>query len=650
MNRQLDTAIASLHRLAETATIPQVARERARLTPKLVALRAKELGIYREINWAELLHRVRLTFAGLSALGMQRGERVAVMGDPCWQWIVTDYAILSAGAVSFGIYTTCSAEELKYQVATAGARIFIAENQEYVDKFLAVQGELPDVKTLVVFDTRGTFLYDDPRLKSFDELLALGEARLATKANEFDDSVDCGKSDEAAILVYTSGTTGPPKAAVVSHRNYLVGGGLAFVRAFPDSAREEQQVICHLPLAHAFERIMTLYTPLLTRQVVHIGESPELLSETLFEVQPTYFHAVPRIWEKMASRVLGELDRTVWLKRQAHHWAMAIGRRRIRAHHAGKPSLHWELLYQFARWISLRHILVKLGLNRCRVGFTGGAAIPPAVQTLWQIWGIDLRNLYGATEAALMTVQQTRFPATTSIGRAWPNVEVRLADDGEIIIGGAGVFEGYLNGGETDKVDANGWLHTGDIGTWLADGTLRLIDRKKDIMVTAGGKNITPSEIENLVKASPYVSEAVLIADSRKFPAMLIEIDYDSVSQWAQHEGIAYTDYASLTNHPRVVTLIDEAIDEANSHLARVEQVKKFSIIPRELDPEYGDTTPTRKIKRAHFHNMFSDLIDAMYKEEQEELGRIAHETMLDDKEENPCVTQPTAERNWAVT
>jgi len=622
-------ALVQVQALAETGTIPQVLRERARLTPDLVAIRAKELGIYREITWADLLERVRKIFAGLRALGLQRGERVAIMGDPCWEWFATDYAILSAGAVSFGIYTTCSSDELKYQVKTGGARFFVAENQEYVDKFLAIEEDLPEVEAVIVFDTRGTFLYNDRRLKSFDELLRMGEERLAREPGKFDEQIDAGASDDTAILVYTSGTTGPPKAAVISHRNYLVGGGLTFIRMFPETTREEHAIVCHLPLAHAFERIFSLYSPLVTWQVIHIGESPELLSETLYEVQPTMFHGVPRIWEKMASRVLGELDRSIWIKRQVHRTAMAIGRRWLERRRAGKKPLLWEVLYQLARWISFRHILLKLGLHRCQVAFTAGAAIPPAVQTLWQIWGVDMRNLYGATEAAYMTVQQTSFANSASVGQPCPNTEVRLAEDGEIVVRSLGVFKGYLTGGTSEKIDAEGWLHTGDVGRFLPDGSLRLIDRKQDIMVTAGGKNITPSEIENLVRASPYVSEAVLIADGRKFPAMLVEIDYDCVTTWAQMQGITYTDYASLASHPRVAALIDAAIQEANRHLARVEQVKKFEVIPRELDPEYGDTTPTRKIKRAHFHAMFIELIEGMYRDEAEELNHIAQEAAL---------------------
>jgi long-chain acyl-CoA synthetase len=627
-NRRLtrEQKIEVLREWVAGRTIPQVLRDRAQATPDEIAIRVREFGIYREVRWAELLNLVKRTFAGLRELGLEAGDRVAIMGDPCLEWFLTAHAVLSARATYFGVYTTCSPDEVDYQLSHTRARLFIAEDQEFVDKFLAVADRHPQVQQIIVFDTRGTFLYDDPRLMPFDELLELGEARLKERPGEYDESVALGNPEDLALFIFTSGTTGLPKAAVVSHRNYLLGGTVPFAALFPEILEREERIICHLPLAHAFETLFSLCTPLVTRQIVHIGEDPDWLGQTLYEVQPTMFHGVPRIWEKMGARMITEIERSSWVKRQAYRIAMAIGRSWLEHRHNGRKSLFWELAYQIARWLSFRHMLLKAGFSQCWLAITAGAAIPPAVQALWQIWGVNLCNLYGATEAAYMSMQQGPFPKPGNVGCPFFGVEMRLGPEGEIQVQGPGVIKGYLGGETVASPTEDGWLRTGDVGEFSHNGELCIVDRLKDIMITAGGKNIAPSVIENLVKASPYVSEAVLIAEGRKFPAMLIEINYETVSEWARRNGVVYTDFTSLATRPAVYKLIEEVVDDANRKLARVEQVKAFRIIPRELDPEYGDTTPTRKIKRAQFYNVFADLIEEIYAEAQKERERIQKE------------------------
>lgn len=607
-------SLTDLREQAKSMTIPQAFLARVALTPKAVAVRQKEGGIYQEWTWERYGELVREVALGLHALGLRRGEAVAIMGDPSIEWLATDLAIQALGGISFGIYNTCSPEQIHYQMARTGARIFVSENQEYVDKLLQVSDRLPNLERIVVVDMRAMFLYDDPRIVSFEQLLEEGRRLHTDQPDIFEREVAVGHPDDVAIVVFTSGTTGPPKAAMITHRNFLVGGAVAFIEQHPWVAAEEQRIICHLPLAHAFERIFSAYTPILSRCVIHIGDSPEVLSETLFEVRPTLFHAVPRIWEKLAARILTGIDRSSAVKRFSHRLAMRLGTAYLQSRWERRRRPWFRLGYEVARLLSFRHILHKTGLDRVRWALTAGAHIPAAVQTFWQTLGVDLCNGLGMTEAAYVAFQPSGFPKPGSVGMPLPGLEYRLADDGELLIRGPGVFQGYL--GEDDKMGKavrDGWLHTGDVAELLPDGSLRLVDRKGDIMITAGGKNITPSEIENALKASPYISEAVVIADGRKYPTALIEIDFEMVAEWAREHGVTYTGYTGLTQHPRVYALIAEEVAKANSRLARVEQVKQFRIIPKELDPEEGDTTPTRKVKRNHFYQLFKDLIEEMY-------------------------------------
>jgi long-chain acyl-CoA synthetase len=372
---------------------------------------------------------------------------------------------------------------------------------------------------------------------------------------------------------------------------------------------------------------MSMCLMLIADVVPHIGEETENLRETLTEVEPTFFHAVPRIWEKIASQILVNIDRSSWTKRRAYSIAMRIGRRHAQARwekRRSSPAL--AAGYAIARSLVFKPMLMKVGLHKVRAALTAGAPIPQHVQALWQIWGVNLRNLYGITEHTLVLCQNEPFQQPGDAGIPLYPKDVQLGSDGEVLVRGPGMFAGYWRNEEaTREVVRAGWFHTGDVAESLPNGHFRIVDRKKDIMVTAGGKNIAPSEIENLLKASPFISEAILFADGRKFPAALIEIDFDTVADWARQNGVIYTGFTSLAQHARIVELIGREIDKANVALARVEQVKKFRVIPKELDPEEGDTTPTRKIKRRHTYLLFKDLVEDMYRDAAE--ARIETET-----------------------
>jgi long-chain acyl-CoA synthetase len=597
--------------------------ERAHLTPDDPVVRVKEGGVYATHTWEQYRRDIEVFGSGLLALGIEPGDSVAIMGDPGYWWFVADAAVISIGAISFGIYTTCSPEEIRHQVVTAGAKAFISENQEYVDKLLSITDECPTIEHIIVDDVRALFGYEDQRIISFANVTDQGAAAGSTR---FAEALEATLADDVALLVFTSGTTGQSKAAAITHRNFLVGGAMQFCRMFLDMAGPgERRVLAHLALAHAFERIFALYTPILSAEVVHIGESLESLDETLFEVQPYFFHAVPRIWQKMAARAVTSIDRSSPFKRAAYGLAMKAARRRLELHWSGRRQLMSAVLHSVAKLLVFRPMLRKFGLARARYGLTAGTHIPPEVQRVWQYWGLNLVNGLGMTEVGYVAFQTQRFPMPGAVGQKVPDLEIEIADDGEFRYRGAGVFAGYLGEPEqtTQVLSGDGWFSSGDVGTVEPNGDLVLMDRKKDIMVTAGGKNITPSLIENLMKASPFISEFVLIADNRKFPSALVEIDYETVAEWAKNQGLLFTGFTSLTQLVEVTDLIEAEIAERNAELARVEQVKKFRVIPKELDPEEGDTTPTRKVRRGQFAAMFKDLIDDMYVDEAAEVSRL---------------------------
>ena len=553
-------------------------------------------------------------------LGLERGDRVAIMGDPCAEWLYADLAILSAGAISFGIYSTSSVEETRYTVERTKAKFFIAEDQEYVDKILPFIDQFPFLQKVIVADTRAMFMYRHPKLMSFSDVQKLGRDRKVREPNKLRELIEETHGDNPAFLVFTSGTTGLPKPAIITHKGVLSSLVYAFCEVFPDVLTHQQKAISHLSLAHIVERSFSIYFPLVYDWIPHIGEGIEYLQETIFEVQPTFFHGVPRIWEKFAGQIIVGIESSSWIKKMSYKLAMKIGWHYMQMKwKREKIPLIWRFLYWIAFQISFRHILHHVGLKKAKYVITTGAPMPPQIQRLWQVWGLDLVNLYGSTESSgIISSQRPGFPEPGDVGKPTSVNKVKLAEDGELLISGSGVFAGYWDDEEkTREVIKDGWLYMGEIAEYTEDGNLKIIDRKKDIMITSGGKNITPTLIENAIKASPYISECVVFADGRKFPSALIEIDFNTVSEWARRNKILYTGFTSLANHPQVYKLIAEEVKKANQSLARVEQVKKFRIMPQELDPEAGETTPTRKIKRRLMYEMFRDLVEEMYKSKE---------------------------------
>src|SRR3954463_10697246 len=530
-------------------TAPGVLAERARRTPQAVAYRAKKLGLYRERTWRQYAALVGRVADGLTKLGLARGERIAIICDACEEWVLADLAAQALGVITYGIYPTASPAETEYQLRDGGARIVVAEKQEYVDKVLPIIDRLPQVRQIVVVDTRAMFAYRHDKLTSFAALVESGIADDEAAIEHLETLAAQLSPEGPAFIIYTSGTTGHPKGALCSHGRHLAGA-YNLVEHYPLLARPQRTVV-YLPLSHGLGRDIAITLPLISGLVPHFGEDPEELAATLFEVAPTVLFMVPRYLQKFASRVLVAIMESSALKRRGYAAAMVIGRRHARARWDGRVRAWDAVAYALCRAAVFRPVLGKLGLDELELVICAGAPLPRETAALWQIWGINLCEAYGQTEevGALISGQAGPFPRPGDVGTLAAGWEVRIAESGEIQLRGDYVFDEYLGQPEATREvrGADGWLRTGDIGEWK-DGRLRLLDRARDFIVTAGGKTLSPSYIENILRASPYIAEVAVFGHGRKYLTALIEIDFETVSDWARSKNIAYSGFTSLAH------------------------------------------------------------------------------------------------------
>jgi long-chain acyl-CoA synthetase len=578
------------------------------------AIREKTFGIWQPTSWRQWLKISKDIAYGLHAIDFRPGEVASIIANAVPEWVLADMGILCAGGISSGIYPTDSAAQVEYLVNDSRTRVIFAEDEEQLDKVLSCRARCPSLQKIIVFDMEGLSGFTDPMVMSLAEFTAMGRNHLDGRAALWDEMVASRGADDLAILVYTSGTTGPPKGAM--HSNRGVTHQMRHANDFfPSTDREERLVF--LPLCHVAERVGGYYTSLALGSVMNFAESPETVPDNLREVQPTAFLAVPRIWEKFYSGVTIALKDATPFQNWMYRRAMAVGYRMTDCRlDSETPSPVLRLANRAAYWLVFRNIRRMLGLDRCRIAFTGAAPIAPDLIRWYLALGIDMREVYGQTEnCGVATLMPSDRIKLGSVGKAVPWGEVKISPEGEILIKGDYVFMGYLNQPEktAETIDARGWLHTGDVGSIDNQGYVKITDRMKDIIITSGGKNITPSEIENQLKFSPYISDTVVIGDKRPYLTCLVMIDQENVEKFAQDHDIPFTNYASLCRAVEVQDLIQREIETVNANFARVETIKKFFLIERQLTPEDEELTPTMKLKRNFVNKRYAIEIEAMY-------------------------------------
>jgi long-chain acyl-CoA synthetase len=580
------------------------------------AIREKTFGIWQPTSWRQWLRISKDIAYGLDAVGFRPGDVASIIANAVPEWVFADIGVLCAGGVCSGIYPTDSAAQVEYLVNDSATSVIFAEDEEQLDKILACRARCPSLRQIVVFDMEGLSGFSDPMVMSLAEFTALGSNRIQGRETLWDEMISSRRADDLAILVYTSGTTGPPKGAM--HSNRSVTHQMRHANdLFPSSDAEERLVF--LPLCHVAERVGGYYTSLALGSVMNFAESPETVPDNLREVQPTAFLAVPRIWEKFYSGITIALKDATAFQNWMYARALAIGYRMTEYRLEGEtPPLSLRLADRAAYWLVFRNIRRMLGLDRCRLAFTGAAPIAPELIRWYLALGIDMREVYGQTEncgvATLMPADRVKLG---SVGKAVPWGEVAISPQGEILIKGDFLFMGYLNQPQktAETIDGRGWLHTGDVGAIDNEGFVKITDRMKDIIITSGGKNITPSEIENQLKFSPYISDAVVIGDKRPYLTCLVMIDHENVEKFAQDHDIPFTNYASLCRAAEVQDLIQREIETVNANFARVETIKKFFLIERQLTPEDEELTPTMKLKRSFVNQRYASEIGIMYGE-----------------------------------
>ncbi len=594
-------------------TLVKLFRHRVVQLGSKIAMREKNFGIWESFTWADYGNKAREIGMGLLALGLNRGDVCSIVSDNNKEWLFTDMGILCSGGVTSGVYTTDSSKQLEYLATDSKTRFLFVENEEQLDKYLEVRENTPTIEKVIVFDPEGLHEFADDQVMMMEDLYELGRIHCKDHPDLWNREIDSAKPEDLMVLIYTSGTTGPPKGAMISHRNAMYQIE-TFDKILEINDKDEQ--LSFLPLCHILERLLSILVPLKSCGTVNFVEGPDTVPENIRELSPTVFIAVPRIWEKFYAVIQLQVKDATRFGKWAYHMAVKIGKQASAYKIERKPIPPLlSAIYWIAKKTVLDNILRMMGLDRLRWAGTGAAPISPDLIRWYISMGVEMFEAYGQTECCgVGTANIIGNSKLGTIGQAIPGSDIKISGDGEILIESPGVFLGYLNQPhKTEETVINGWLHTGDVGKMDDEGFVTITDRLKDIIITAGGKNISPSEIENQLKFSPYITDAVVIGDARKYLTCLVLIDQENVEKYAQDNDIPYTNFASLCKAKEVTELIWEETVNVNKQFARVEQIKKIRLIDQLLTAEDDELTPTMKLKRNFVNKKYEDLITSMY-------------------------------------
>jgi len=597
----------------DDTTLPRLLMENARRLGDRVALREKDFGIWQTVTWRQFSDHVRAFAMGLRALGIERGDKVAIIGDNRPEWLYAELAAQAIGGASVGIYQDSVAEEVRYLVEASDARVIVAEDQEQVDKIIEIWPQLRGVLKVIYYEPKGLRSYREPYLAGFPDIEELGRAFDRNHPGLFEAEVAQGHPDDIAILSTTSGTTGRPKLAMLTHRNLISqGAGLLAV----DPLGPDDEFVSFLPLAWVGEQMITVAAGLQCGLTINFPESTDTVQENIREIGPRVMFSPPRIWENMLSQVQVKIQDTTRLKRAVYEWALRQGYAMADTRFNGAtPGLLLRLKYALARLIVFEELKDHLGLRFIKRAYTGGAALGPDVFRFYHAIGVNLKQVYGQTESAGLSVihrdGQIKFQ---TVGTPLPTTEVRIAANGEILVKGPSVFIGYYRNPEaTAETLRDGWLHSGDAGYFDEDGHLVVIDRAKDVMTLSDGTIFSPQFIENKLKFSPYVKEAVVFGGNWPFVTAIINIDFANVGKWAENAQLSYTTYTDLAQKPEVYALIRRDVERTNADLPPAARIQRFLLLHKELDADDGELTRTRKVRRRLIAERYREIVEALY-------------------------------------
>ncbi len=577
---------------------------------KKPCFRFRVKGEWHFLNWEEVNTLVLRLAGGLSKLGVVAGDRVCIFSQSRYEWSVADLAILSCGAVSVPIYESSTAEAAEYILDHSGAKVVFVDHLSQLKKIKTCRERLSSLEKIILFDSSGKNKESD--LLTLDEVMALDDGLGEDIFNE-----NASRSDEETLMsfVYTSGTTGPPKGVVLTHGNFL--SQIKALEPIFEEMDPDQVSFLFLPLAHIFARVVQ-YIQIKRGFLQAYAESIDKILDNIVDIQPHFMPSVPRIFEKVHARVLQEVESKSPLEKKIFNWAVEVGKVRAATLRAGRFMSPWlALKWFFARNVGFKKLRAKLG-GRLQYFISGGAPLAREIGEFFEAAGFTLLEAYGLTETSgAVTANYPSSRKVGAVGKPLLGVDIKIAPDGEILTKGGVIFKGYYKKpDETAEVlESDGWFHTGDIGVFDTDGFLKITDRKKDIIVTAGGKNIAPQNIENFIKTDPFISQVMVHGDKRKFLSALITLDRLEVEKYAKEKNIKFSGYEELVNHDQIQHLIKMRIDEKNKQLAKYETIKKFAILPVDFSIETGELTPTLKVKRKYTSEKYKKILDEFYQE-----------------------------------
>lgn len=594
-------------------TLPKLLLDNFRNNPSRVAMRKKDFGIWNPYTWEDCYTNIKYLALGLKSLGFQSGDKVSIVGDNDPEWYWAELAGQALGGISVGLYIDVIPEEVLYIVKHSDSTFAVAKDQEQVDKFLDIIDELPNIKKIIFWDPKGMRAYlNDPRILSFLDVVELGEQYETEHPNAFEESVEKGKGTDIAILCYTSGTTGLPKGALISH-DYMIKGSKRMAKINPWFPTDEY--LSFVPLAWIAEQLFMVCW-LLWGAPVNYPESPDTVMENIREIGPQFLLLGPRQWQGLVAMVQMKINDTVFFKRWLYQLAMTIGYRYAEYIYEKreKPPVVWSVLHKLADWSCLMHVRDNLGLSKARVGLTGGTALGPDVFRWFQAIGVNIKEAYGLTEVNPVSMH-AEWSKPGTVGPLVPGTEVKLSSEGEVLIKADPIFNGYYKQPEkTAEALEDGWVKTGDAGIFDADDQLIILDRVKDMLPLKGGEKYSPSYIENRLKFSPYIKDGMVVGgEERDFLFAIINIDFDNVGRWAEKNGHPYTTFVDLSQKKEVYDLILDDVERVNIDLPEGARVKRFSLLHKEFDPDEGELTKTRKLRRAFLDKKFKRMIEAAY-------------------------------------